>query len=131
METAARSELSDTFRETFRRWRVPLDEGKAGQFARYLEILERWNKAVSLTSIRDRKTAILRDFKELEIHGSAKLFRKKLLNQDKGQARMVQAFVERIKSGGPPLIAPEEIARVTQVTFAVQESLKTRQAFGV
>ena len=77
------------------------------------------------------QTAILRDFKQLEIHGSRKPFRKKLINQDKGQARMVQAFVERVKSGGPPLIAPEEIARVTQCTFAAHESLKTRQAFGV
>ena len=70
-------------------------------------------------------------YTELEIHGSQKPFKKKLINQDKGQARMVNAFVERIKSGGPPLIAPEELARVTQFTFAAQESLKTRQAFGV
>ena len=77
------------------------------------------------------RTGILRDFKELEIHGSQKPFKKKLINQDKGQARMVDAFLERVKSGGPPLIAVEELARVTQVTFAAGESLKTRQAFGV
>jgi len=77
------------------------------------------------------QTGILRDFKHLEIHGSRKLFRKKTVNQDKGQARMVQAFLERIKSGGPALTSPEELARVAQVTFAVHESLRTRQAFGV
>jgi predicted dehydrogenase/threonine dehydrogenase-like Zn-dependent dehydrogenase len=77
------------------------------------------------------RTGILRDFKELEIHGSQKPFKKKLITQDKGQARMVNAFVERVKSGGPPLIALEELARVTQFTFAAQESLTTRQAFGV
>ncbi len=77
------------------------------------------------------RTAILQDFKQLEVHGVGKPFRKKLLNQDKGQAQMVRAFLEKVKSGGPPLIAPDELARVTQVTFAVHESLKTRQAFGV
>ena len=64
MQTAARSELVEDFRETFRRWRLPLDEDRAEQFAIYLETLERWNRAVSLTSIRDRGKAILRHFVE-------------------------------------------------------------------
>jgi len=73
------------------------------------------------------QTGILRDFKQLEIHGPRKPFRKKLFNQDKGQARMVTAFLERIKSGGPALISVEEVAAVARVTFAVTDSLRASQ----
>ena len=73
-------------------------------------------------------TGIIRDFKELEIHSTGKPHRKKSLVQDKGQARMVREFIERIDQGGLPLISPAEIFAVTRATFAVQESLRTRQA---
>ncbi len=73
-------------------------------------------------------TGIIRDFKTLEIYSGGRTYRKKSLAQDKGQAGMVTAFVERIQQGGPPLIPAEEIFRVTRATFAVLESLKTRQA---
>jgi predicted dehydrogenase/threonine dehydrogenase-like Zn-dependent dehydrogenase len=73
-------------------------------------------------------TGIIRDFKELEIHSTGKPRRKKSLVQDKGQARMVREFIERIDQGGLPLISPAEIFAVTRATFAVQESLRTRQA---
>ncbi len=73
-------------------------------------------------------TGIVRDFKTLEIYSGGRPYRKKSLVQDKGQAGMVQAFVERIQQGGPPLIPAEEIFTVTRATFAVLESLKTRQA---
>lgn len=77
------------------------------------------------------QTAILHDFKQLEIYGSGKPLKKKLINQDKGQAAMVRAFIEQIKTGGPPLIPIDELARVTQVTFAAVESIKQRQAYGI
>jgi len=77
------------------------------------------------------QTGILRDFKELEIHGGAKPQKHRQLVQDKGQAGMLKAFLGRIKEGGPPLVGPDEIARVTQVTFAIHESLRTRQAYGM
>ena len=77
------------------------------------------------------RTAILRDFRQLEIHGSGKVAKKKRFTQDKGQAAMIAAFLDRIRQGGPPLIPAEELIRVAQVVFAVRKSLETRQAFAV
>lgn len=57
-------ELTDEIRQTFRRWRQPLDTEQGEQFAVYLELLERWNQEINLTAIRDRQTAILRHFVE-------------------------------------------------------------------
>jgi predicted dehydrogenase/threonine dehydrogenase-like Zn-dependent dehydrogenase len=73
-------------------------------------------------------TGIIRDFKELEIHSSGKRRRQRSFVQDKGQARMVQEFIRNIDGGGLPLISAAEIFAVTRATFAVQESLRTRQA---
>ena len=72
-------------------------------------------------------TGIIRDFKELEVFGKGKPQRRKLLNQDKGQPVMVKQFLEWIKTGGKPLIPAEEIFTVTRASFAVLESLRTRQ----
>lgn len=44
---------------------------------------------------------------------------------------MVHAFIDRIRAGGEPLIAFEEIVRVIRGTLARLESIKTRQALGV
>jgi len=73
-------------------------------------------------------TAILKDFKELEIYGKGKPSRKKSINQNKGQAQMTGQFLDRIKNGGEPLISPSEIFVVTKVSFAVLESIQSRQA---
>ena len=73
-------------------------------------------------------TGIIRDFKELEIHSTGKLCRRKTFVQDKGQACMVKTFIERIKEGGSPLIPADEIFAVTRTTFAVIKSLRTHQA---
>ena len=77
------------------------------------------------------QTGILRDFKELEVHRAGKPFRKKLLNQDKGQAGMVKAFVERVRDGGAPLIPFDEIVSVTRATLSTLDSLKNRQAYSI
>lgn len=77
------------------------------------------------------QTAILRDFKELEIYGGGKPRKHKLLNQDKGQSNMVKSFIQCVKNGGPPLISPKELARVAQVTFAVNKSIQSKQAYGI
>lgn len=51
-------------REVFDRYRVRLATGRDAQFAHYLTLLERWNRTLSLTSIRERQRAILRHFAE-------------------------------------------------------------------
>lgn len=67
---------------------------------------------------------ILNNFKELKIFGKKK-FKKKLFNQDKGRAKMMNEFICSIIDGTPSPIPFEEITAVTKASFAVLESLKT------
>ncbi|MEL4457180.1 bi-domain-containing oxidoreductase [Lutimonas vermicola] len=69
-------------------------------------------------------TAILNDFKELKIYGKGKPSKKKLINQNKGQKEMVEAFVNGLLSNGKAPISFNEITAVTQATFKVLESIK-------
>lgn len=71
-------------------------------------------------------TAIITDFKELKIYGKGKTYKKKLINQDKGQAFMVESFIKSIKESGIPTIEFNEIDRVTQASFAVLESIQSK-----
>jgi len=73
------------------------------------------------------RTGIIRDFKELEIYSSGKPYRKKSLSQDKGQASMVKAFIGSVRNGGAPIVPVAESFASTRTTFAVLESLRTRQ----
>lgn len=74
------------------------------------------------------RTGIIRDFKEIEIHSSGKPYRKKSFSQDKGQASMVKAFIASVRNGGAPIIPAAESFAATRATFAVLESLRTRQS---
>ncbi len=76
-------------------------------------------------------TGVIEDFKEMKVYRKGKPANRRLLNQDKGQASMMEQFLERIKTGGRPLISPDEIFAVTQAGFAILESIKTRQAVAV
>jgi polar amino acid transport system substrate-binding protein len=69
-------------------------------------------------------TAVLRDFRELEIYGNGKPFRRKLISQDKGQRAEVRDFIDAVKRG-EPVISFEEIVRTTEATFKVLESQRT------
>jgi len=71
--------------------------------------------------------AISRDFKAIDVYSTGRPHRKKSFVQDKGQTCMVKAFIRSIKEGGPPLIPFDEISAVTRTTFAILESLRTRQ----
>lgn len=73
-------------------------------------------------------TGIIRDFKEMEIFGKGRRKRKKLLNQNKGQACMMRTFIDRVKNGGAPLIRVDEIFAVARTTFGIIESLQNHQA---
>ncbi len=50
--------------EVFEQYRVRLDARQLERFSLYLELLEHWNDAINLTSIRDRRTIVLRHFVE-------------------------------------------------------------------
>jgi len=76
-------------------------------------------------------TGIIHDFRELEVFSGSGRERKKLISQDKGQAGMVKAFVNRIRDGGAPLITAEELLAVSRATFAIIESIRTQQAVSI
>ncbi len=69
-------------------------------------------------------TAILNDFKELKIFGKRKTFKKKLLNQNKGQKQMMEAFFNGLLKTEQPPISFNEIYSVTKAAFDVLESIK-------
>jgi predicted dehydrogenase len=76
-------------------------------------------------------TAILNDFRELEVHGNGKPFRKRLLSQDKGQKDQVRLFIEAVKDGLPSPIPLDDIFSTTDVTFKVLDCLRTGKAVEV
>ena len=71
-------------------------------------------------------TAVLKDFRELQVYGSGKKFRKSLFSQDKGQRVMVKGFIDSVRNGKPSPVPFEEIYAVTLTTFKIVESLQTR-----
>jgi predicted dehydrogenase len=76
-------------------------------------------------------TGILTDFKELKIYGKGKPFKKKILNQDKGQAPMVNQFLNSIKEGKESPIPYQEIISVTNATFAVLDSIREQKVINI
>ncbi len=74
------------------------------------------------------QTGVLRDFRQLEILGGRKRFKKRGVNQDKGQRVMVEQFLDAVKEGHPSPISLAELTAVTRATFAAVESIRTGQA---
>lgn len=69
-------------------------------------------------------SATLNDFKELKIYGKGKPKKDKILNQNKGQKEMVNAFVNGLLDKGQAPIPFTEIVAVTKASFKVLESIK-------
>jgi predicted dehydrogenase/threonine dehydrogenase-like Zn-dependent dehydrogenase len=69
-------------------------------------------------------TAIIHDFKKLEIFGKGKAAKTKLMNQNKGQKEMVEAFFDGLLKNGSAPIPQSEIFSVMQATFRVIDSLQ-------
>ena len=69
-------------------------------------------------------TAILSDFKSLKIYGSGRPYKKKFINQNKGQKEMMEIFFERILKEGQSPIPMDEIFTVTRATFKALDSIK-------
>ncbi|MFM9051815.1 MAG: Gfo/Idh/MocA family protein, partial [Bacteroidota bacterium] len=65
--------------------------------------------------------AVIEDFRTLSLFGKAT--QKESMNQDKGHAAGVRAFLESIRKGAPSPIPFDEIDLVTRATFAVLESI--------
>ena len=69
-------------------------------------------------------SATLNDFKELKIFGKGKPKKIKILNQNKGQKEMVEAFVNGLLKDGKAPIPFQDIVAVTKASFKVIESVK-------
>lgn len=69
-------------------------------------------------------TAIINDFKELTIQGRGKRYKKKLMNQNKGQKAMVESFVKSIENEDLLPIKMEDTFYTTLATFKAMESLR-------
>jgi polar amino acid transport system substrate-binding protein len=76
-------------------------------------------------------SAVLRDFKQLELFGDRRVERKKLLTQDKGQRAMLAAFLDAVKDGRPSPIPLAELLAVTRATFRIVDSARARAAVAV
>lgn len=68
-------------------------------------------------------TCIINDFKEVKIYGKGKPFKKKLLNQNKGQKEMVNLYLDNLLQNKGSLITMDEIYAVTKATFVTIESI--------
>jgi len=68
-------------------------------------------------------TAVINDFKEMLVYGKGKPFKKKLMNQDKGQKSMVESFISSIESNGNVPIPFEETYLTTLATFKAMQSI--------
>ncbi|MDT0559378.1 bi-domain-containing oxidoreductase [Ichthyenterobacterium sp. W332] len=103
---------------------IKFENGSTGTIAYYA------NGSKSLTKeyfevYSTGSTAILNDFKELKIYGKGKPSKKKLMNQNKGQKEMVEAFIGGLLKDGKAPIPFNDILAVTKASFAVLESIKT------
>jgi predicted dehydrogenase len=69
----------------------------------------------------------LDNFRRLYGYGWRRFSKHRLLRQDKGHVAEVKAFIERVTTGGPPLIPFAELANATEATFAAVESITSGQ----
>ena len=70
-------------------------------------------------------TAVLEDFKSLTVYANGKRSEKKLLNQDKGQKKQVQSFINSILSGSAQPIPLTHIHSATFTTFRILDSIRS------
>jgi len=73
-------------------------------------------------------TAVLKDFRELEVYGKKRDMRKKLASQDKGQKNMVAEFISSVKEGKESPIPFGDLYAVTLATLKIQESIRSGQS---
>jgi polar amino acid transport system substrate-binding protein len=76
------------------------------------------------------RTAILNDYRTLELFGPNRKDKRGRRTQDKGHRQEIASFLRGIEHGEPP-VPLVEIANVSLATFAVVESLRTGQSIRV
>ncbi|MCJ7777337.1 MAG: bi-domain-containing oxidoreductase [Sedimentisphaerales bacterium] len=73
------------------------------------------------------RSAILEDFKLLELFDGNKKKQIKYWNQEKGHKEEVNSYIALIKYGGKPLIPFEDLTATSLTTFAAVESLQKKE----
>jgi predicted dehydrogenase len=76
----------------------------------------------------DGKSAIIKDFKELELYADGKKKKIRLTSQDKGQSGELKAFFESVKGKSECIIPFEELYATSYTTFKILESLRVGQS---
>ncbi len=69
----------------------------------------------------------LDNFRKLRAYGWPGLTRMNLWRQDKGHANGVVAFLEAIRTGGPPPIPLDDLGEVSRVTFDIVRAAETHE----
>ena len=69
----------------------------------------------------ERRVLVLDNFRALRGYGWPGFRKRRLWRQDKGHAPEIAAFIDRVTSGGAPLISWPELEEVTLATFAAVE----------
>ena len=73
-------------------------------------------------------TAVIRDFRTLELGLGDRIRKTSLRTPDKGQRAMMREFVEILKSGGPSPLPFEQICAVARASFGAVKSIRERRA---
>lgn len=76
----------------------------------------------TLEVFSDGRVLRLENFRVTRGYGFRGFKKFKTLRQDKGHRAEIAAFVERVRAGGEPLIALEELVNVTEASFQAGES---------
>ena len=73
------------------------------------------------------KTAILDDYRKLELYDASTQKERARFSQDKGHAFAWNYFVDTILDGGSPPISYQEIIHTAYTTLACDQTLRTGQ----
>jgi predicted dehydrogenase/threonine dehydrogenase-like Zn-dependent dehydrogenase len=72
-------------------------------------------------------SGLLQDYRSAEFYQGSAHTNCARHPQDKGQAALLEAFIESVRSGGPSPMRPEDILESSVLTLAAQESLLSHQ----
>ncbi|MEA3358884.1 MAG: bi-domain-containing oxidoreductase [Thermodesulfobacteriota bacterium] len=78
----------------------------------------------TLEIFSDERVLRMENFRVTKGYGFKGFKRFKTLRQDKGHKSEIVAFIDRIKSGGEPLIPFDQLANATEASFAAMESAR-------
>ena len=76
-------------------------------------------------------TAVIRDFRTLELGLGDRIRKTSLRAPDKGQRAMMREFVEVLKLGGPSPVPFEQVCAVARASFAAVRSIREHKAIAI